>query len=557
MGKTDGSLNIIGQRMDDDPAPGIYVGPSKSFVEDQMEPRLKDMINSAASLSAKLARGKREKKTRKQISGVDLRLAWAGSATELASFPAAFALIDERDRMDANIKGEGDPVGLVEARGDTYIDFTMGIFSTPLVGNVEEVWDDHSKIFRWQVEEPGQIQSPIWKLWQEGTRHEWAWRCPHCNLYFVPRFNLLKWPKGATAEEARKNSWLVCHHCGGVIEDKHKIELNASALAIAPGQKVVRGKLQGNAPDNSAYSLWVSGICSPWRTFGQRAHRFLTAVASGDQERIQTAINTGFGELFKMAGDQLIPWSKVAELKEPYKYRQVPKEVIKITCAVDVQSDRLIYSVRGWGVGWESWLLAADNLWGDTRLDDVWDDLAEVIRIGVDGRMFDLVLVDSGYRPGKPVTLPTNKIYEFCRKHRGRVRATKGRAKMDKPFKMSKIDITLSGRLLRSGLELWHLDTDYFKSWVQLRLNIPEDAAGRWHISEDANDEYCKALVSESRVVKPSGAVTWIRQNKENHYLDTESMNVAAAHMLGAHKFTEPTSTEKKSVGYKLAEMNR
>ena len=31
--------------------------------------------------------------------------------------------MDEIDEMMANVKGQGDPLGLVEARGETYADF--------------------------------------------------------------------------------------------------------------------------------------------------------------------------------------------------------------------------------------------------------------------------------------------------------------------------------------------------------------------------------------------------------------------------------------------------
>ena len=43
---------------------------------------------------------------------------------------AALALVDEYDEMIANIRGQGDPLGLVERRGDTYPDFVAVVTST-------------------------------------------------------------------------------------------------------------------------------------------------------------------------------------------------------------------------------------------------------------------------------------------------------------------------------------------------------------------------------------------------------------------------------------------
>jgi phage terminase large subunit GpA-like protein len=69
-------------------------------------------------------------KTRKMIAGVSFRLAHAGSSAALKSDPAALALVDEYDEMLANIRGQGDPLGLVERRGDTYPDFVAVVTST-------------------------------------------------------------------------------------------------------------------------------------------------------------------------------------------------------------------------------------------------------------------------------------------------------------------------------------------------------------------------------------------------------------------------------------------
>jgi hypothetical protein len=72
------------------PAPVIYVGPSKEFVTDQVEPRLVELFRQAPSLASKVLGGfesKRQKKTLKRIAGVRVRLAHAGSSTALKSDP--------------------------------------------------------------------------------------------------------------------------------------------------------------------------------------------------------------------------------------------------------------------------------------------------------------------------------------------------------------------------------------------------------------------------------------------------------------------------------------
>ncbi|MBX9757361.1 MAG: phage terminase large subunit family protein, partial [Beijerinckiaceae bacterium] len=117
-GKTEALLDVIGQRLDQRPAPILYVGPNRQFLNEQFEPRVMALLDEAPSLSAKVARGKRMTKTRKTIAGVPLRLAHAGSSSALKSDPAGLAITDEADELMANVKGQGDPVGLVDARGD-------------------------------------------------------------------------------------------------------------------------------------------------------------------------------------------------------------------------------------------------------------------------------------------------------------------------------------------------------------------------------------------------------------------------------------------------------
>ena len=139
-GKTDALLDVIGSRLHTRPAPIMYVGPSRDFNTDQFEPRLMALFDQAPSLADKLARGQRNKKTKKLVAGVPIRLAHAGSSTSLKSDPAAIALVDEYDEMLRNVKGQGDPLGLVEARGFSFADFVVGVASTPSlgVGDVEK-----------------------------------------------------------------------------------------------------------------------------------------------------------------------------------------------------------------------------------------------------------------------------------------------------------------------------------------------------------------------------------------------------------------------------------
>lgn len=548
MAKTESLFNVIGHRLMDDPAPVLYIGPTQKLVESYSDGRVMPMLRTTPVLWERLAKGKKNKITEKFISGVRLGFGWAGSATELAGHPAAIVLVDERDRM-TSVKGEGDPVSLAEARVATYPDGRVIVASTPTLGNVMPYTHPETGLEHWQVVGPDDVQSPIWKLWQEGTRYEWAWPCPDCGDYFIPRFKHLQWPEGSTPTEALKKTRLACPHCGSLIEDRAKERMNAKGVYVAPGQSVDRdGVVTGEIPDSHVASFWVSGICSPWRSFGARAAAFLSAVRAGDQDAVQVAMNTGFGELYRVGGDAP-PWETVAELRDGRESGVVPEGARVLECAVDVQKDRLIYAVRGWGINFESWLIEHGELWGETEFDAVWQQLAGLLNKSFGGHRIRLMLIDSGYKPGEVSRNPDHQVYLFCRRFMGRAFPTKGHDKQDKPYKASKIDVSIRGQVVKSGLDLWHLDSDYFKAWVHARIDWPEGASGGWHLHRDATDDYCQQIVAEARAVAPSGKVHWIRIRKENHYLDVEAMNVAAAHILGVHTLRElpkPIENEPK-----------
>src|SRR5574341_568332 len=347
MGKTDAVLDLIGWRLDTRPRPILYVGPSKDFITDQFEPRLMALLDEAPTLAGKVARGKRMKRTRKLVGGVAVRLAWAGSATQLSSDQAGDIHVDELDRMAADVEQEGDPLTLVKARGFTYADRKYFVTSTPKRGAVDSEIDEHSGLAFWGHGEA--LESPIWQLWQSGTRHHWCWPCPHCHDYFVPRFKQLKWPDKASAEEARRSAFVECPRCGCVIDETHKAEMNARGVYVAPGQRVTQdGAVIGDPPNALTLSFWVSGLASPFVSFGERAAAFLEAVAAGDPERIQAVINTGFGELYAPGGGEAPEFLEVSSKRRDggYKRGELPAGVVHLVLAVDVQANRLIWVIR-------------------------------------------------------------------------------------------------------------------------------------------------------------------------------------------------------------------
>lgn len=543
MGKSEALLDIIGHQFDQRPSPVISVGPNLQYITDEWEPRLMEMLEGVPSLRARLLTGKRMKKTLKTISGQRLKLAHAGSSTALKGMSASLAISDEADEFLENVKGQGDPFTLIDHRGNAFADFTHAVVSTPSSGPREVVMDPESGLEFWGVQDGSDLESPIWAMWQSGTRYHWTWKCPHCGDRFVPRFSCLGDvdPKRLSPSQAMRHGHLICPNNGCIITEDHKDGMNEGGLYVAPGQSVdADGVVTGGPPESTTVSFWVSGLASPFVTWGQRLAEYVEAFHAGDQEALQTAMNAGFGELWSPTGGDAPEWEEVKKLALPYRDGDVPEGVVFLTAGVDVQKNRLVYTVRGWGARQESWLITAGELWGPTDEHDVWVDLEDLLASTFGGMHIARTFVDAGFRPGKKDAVPEHRVYELARRNSRRVYATKGFDTRPTPLSVNRIEVNANGGRAKYGLDLVRLSTDFFKSWVHERIRWPEDQPGGWHLHENVTDEYCRQIVSEARVRKPkSSGFQWIVTYRENHGLDTEALAYAAAYMLGVQRLRD------------------
>lgn len=555
MGKTASIIDVLGCRFDLSPVPTLFVAPTESAMKRQLEPRIADLLDDT-TLRSKVARGKKLTKLRKIISGVVLRLAYGGSSQELKSDSFGLCITDEADELMGNVKGQGNPIRLIDRRGDTYPGaFVHYVTSTPSEGPSDVEVDPESGLAFWAEVDPNEIASTIWRLWQSGTRYHWAWPCPHCGEYFIPRFAVLKWDKPTLADGregksdpvlAQKTAHLKCPRCSEKIFDDSKDDMNARGVYVAPGQRVTPdGEVLGQPPDTWTLSYWVSGLASPFVSWADRAAQYVDAVRSGDPDEIRAVINGSFGELFAPGSGEVPEWRELERLKDPkrpYLLGQVPGWVRALTLACDVQKDRLIWGIRGWGPRATSCLITLGELWGNTAEEDVWEDLEQVLLDDYEGYRIRLALVDSGFRPGNPKLVPENRVYSFCQRHRSVCHPTKGRDTLaGRPLVANKIEAKVNwrGKLEMVGLDLFHVDTDHFKRTVHERLRWPIDEPGAFVLPDDVPDYYLQQLVSEARVRKPGGRPTWVQRSKENHFFDVEAMQAAAGWHLGAQRIPD------------------
>jgi len=530
MGKTEAIFNIIGHRFDDGPyTPTLYIGPTEKQVKSISRDRVDKMLRSTPSLWEKTEKGQRYGVGEKWIAGVRLGFAWAGSATELASHPAGLVLVDERSRMVSDVGGEGDPVVLASARAKNFPNRKIGIFSTPTEEGV----------------------CPTWSLFESGEINLLAFPCLECLEYFVPVLALLQWPEGCTPDQALKQAYVVCPHCGGIHTDNEK-STQLGAAQFIRHRRISRDEKSDGAvfgkylPDPDAPTLrtagyWISGLASPWVSFGETAKKVIEAHKSGSIETIQGVVNTYGGELFREQGDAP-DWLEVLENRDDYPPRTIPRGVQVITLGADVQKYGIYYVIRGWGHNSESWLLDQDYLTGQTDHDAVWNALRNVIQAPILDRPIDRAFIDSGYRPGDVVVRPDHAVYTFCRAIPGVAYPTKGRDVLDRPYYFRAIDYTVGGATIKGGVKLCHINTDFFKRWVHSRIKWPEGESGAWHLHNETTEDYARQVVAEELVTRASsGRMIWVIRDRNNHYFDCEVNATCAAYSLNVHKLPPVT----------------
>ena len=528
MAKSEFGFNEIGRKLDDAPTPVIYVGPTRTDVEDKIEPRIMSMIRQSPSLSSKFLDGKANKKTRKFIAGQVLLLVWAGSSAQLSSQNAGLCVIDELDQME-DIKGQGSVVGLTRARMSSYPDRLGIIVSTPTVGNVE-TYEEHGLV-RWK-EMPGEeIQSKTWQQWQQGSREELAIACSEkkCGEYFIPRSDLLWFPKGCTPDQALTEARLTCPHCGSQMTDLQvKKAVRENWVFVGPGQKIVDGKAVGPLINKYKRTFWVSGLLSPFVTIGERAAQWIEAARSKDQGDIQSTLNTAFGELYSISGDAP-DWEIVDKCRGDYKVGDVPAKVQRIFITVDVHKRRLNYVVRGWGYGYESWALEKGEIYAKDNIksldDPCWAEVEALMeKEWAPGLYMKAIAIDSGYEP--------DVVDAFCMKHNSVAYACVGsRGQPTKLINATPQEVDKRGKRKKQGFLRWTLDHGYFKGWVHDRIGWPQDQVGAWHIPNDEqfDEDYCRQVVAEQKIRLQGGRVKWIKVRDANHFLDCEYMQAAMA----------------------------
>jgi len=337
--------------------------------------------------------------------------------------------------------------------------------------------------------------------------------CFYCDTYFAPHKRESLWfPPDATPAQANKEAKLVCPHCHQKISPTRKSAMVKKGLAITPGQYVEDGKVVGKVPEDlTGYSLFVSGLYSPWVSWGKIASDLVRA--RGVETKIQSIVNTSFGVCYAPK-PPVADWSELKKLCGDYRIGQYPSSIKAISMFVDVQQWGLVWTVCGWSMKdsiLECHVLDFGSIEGSTFEYEVWDSLTVHIETGFKYKI-DAIGIDYGFNPSKSVLAreaerldnkkvhrPSHIVKWYCRQHSDIFMCRGSSNPMSIPFSSSIIDVDWRGKRNKYfGLRQWTLNTDGLKNDIQGKLLTDNLlSAGRWYLPEDVTEDYLKQITAE------------------------------------------------------------
>ena len=515
---TEIGLNWIGYVMHHAPAPMLVVVPTldvkERWVKQRLDPMLVETPCLAEVFNARRRRSGSNSESIKDYPGGMLILGGANSPASLSSMPIKYVLNDEIDRFPWEVGQEGDPLELIRKRQQNFPRRKEFNISSPTVKDA----------------------SRIEELFNAGDQRRYHVPCPHCSESLVLRWTAnpeepwngqLKWSIDPATREP-KNVVYVCGHCGSEIEEHHKPWM------------LERGRWVPRFPHRAARSYHINGLYAPIG-LGLRWHEMVSKwlAAQGDRTKLKAFINTDLGEPWEDRTNA-VSHKALAERAEAYGLREIPPGCLLLTCAVDVQPDRLELQVLGHGRRKVTWTIDYLVLPGNPSRDDVWEKLTEYLvtpfinRFGRELRI-EATAIDTGGHN-------TDDVYNYVRrakelpqaKRPRRVMAIKGSNQPGKPILAGRPqhqDVNWRGRVIKNGVLLWMIGTDTAKSLLtdRLKSDAEQDPAARLvRFSNALPEEFYQQLTAESFDPEKN---KWVKlRNRRNEALDTWVYGTAAAY---------------------------
>lgn len=495
LGKTSIQLIILLYFMKMDPSPILFINPtiemSKAFSKDRLTPALRDSVGFSTLVAENKSKESGNTILSKQFPGGNLNLVGSNSAAGLASRPIRVVLADEIDRFALD-NGEGSPLQLGIRRTSNFWNRKIIIASTPT----------------------DEATSEINARYQASNQSEYHINCVHCNEYFVPKWDLVKWDKDETTGDHKPETALLhCPHCGSGHTDAQR------------NQAVRQGKWVQRFPERNIAGFHLSALHSPWAVLEQLVIDWIRAQS--DKANLKVFVNTVLGQCFKEATQSLDNLNLIDRVT-PISLENIPEDVSILTAGCDTQADRFEAAIIGHGNAGKKYLLDHKVIHGDPATRPVQADLKAYLtqqftRVDDVKLRIKATAIDSGGHA-------TQEIYRFAKENLAlRFYAIKGR-QGQLPLWPSRASVTDKGRLYIVGV-------DGGKDYIYSSLKIEDpNSEGYFYLSDTLTPDFLQQLTSEEKQLKvKNGYSYWVwhlPSGKRNEALDTVCYGLAAFESL-------------------------
>ena len=483
-GKTAGVFgSVIGFFMHWIPRSIIVMLPNLDDARDWSRQKLETMIDESPALrevvAAPRSRDKEGSILRKSFAGGILMAVGSNSSRALRGRSAPILIEDECDAFERT--PEGEPSDLLWRRARTFPDKKRIRSSTPTLKGT----------------------SRIERAFLRSDQRYYYVPCPHCGLFFRLEWGLIKWDKDSeTGEHLPETARVECPFCDGKIYDRHKRRMLRWGRWVPHAPEVTNHR---GYHLNALYPLWVK--------FSEVVQNFLEAKEKSD---LQTWVNTDLAETWADQADERDPEVLYSRREN---YTLIPRDVLLLLAAVDVQDDRLEYEIKGLGKNDETWGVEVGQLWGDpSNLTESgpWALLDEVINrereheLGVFLRVVAYGVDTRGHH--------TTAVYRYCkaREHR-RCYALAG---------VTGEGAALVRRPTTNNAEkvpLYPVSANTAKETVFRRLAVEEPGPGYCHFPTSYDLENFEQLCAEKRRAwwyRGVQKVEWVKTRRRNELLD-------------------------------------
>lgn len=508
LGKSESVNNIMGYFIHADPAPQLMVQPTielaESYSKDRIAPMCRDTPPLAQLVINPRSRDSGNTTLAKRYPGGSLVLVGANSPAGLAGRPRRVVIQDEIDRFPASAGTEGDPGALADKRTEAFPNAVKVKTSTPTIKGA----------------------SKVEALYEQSDQRKWHVCCPRCAYEFVLMWAHVKWEDGKIDQ-----AWIECPagDCKAKLTDAERVAM------------VRAGKWKPTGIFRGIRGYWLNGLnilFGAHRGYVNRLHEFVAEflkAKDGGADKLRVWTNTFLSETYEEES-KTIDIRNVTERCEEYTPDALPEEVLEVTAAADVQSMRVEVLFMGWGVDEECWAVQHVVCEGDTRRDEVWNEVDKQF-----GRMFTRedgvtlrvvrAFVDMGYN--------TKRVIEFCAQRISRgVFPCRGLNRVG--LNVPPLLPAKPSRNNKANIPHWNIGVTVAKTAIYDRLPLPAGGPRTMHFPQGYgfDEGYFKQLTAEKQMTRYSAGSPYFIFEKANNAVRNEALdltvyNLAAMHSLG------------------------